>query len=114
MDRFWKGDNVGRQQVIGDNRLASPKKEAGKLSEDLALVRDPGPEHVVERRNPVRCDDHEAVAKVVDVSDLPLPIRRTVIERALEDGRGDRQHSPRAGKGATSYRSRWLGDNNNM
>src|SRR5207245_1563750 len=79
--------------------------ERGNLRQDLALVGDPGPEHVIERRDAIGGDDQQTVVEIVDVADLALSIRTSVSECGLENGRGERQRVPLRRRSA-SYRVR--------
>jgi hypothetical protein len=47
--------------------------EHGHLVQHLALVGNPGPEHVVEGGDPVGGDDQQVVAEVVHVAHLSAP-----------------------------------------
>ena len=53
-------DDVIRHDVT---RLLEPERR--QLSQDLALVRDSGPEHVVERRDSIGRDDEQRITEVV-------------------------------------------------
>ena len=64
--------------------------ERRKLRQHLALVRDTRAQHIVERGDPVRGDDEEGVAEVVDVANFALLMRREPVQSCLEDGFGGR------------------------
>src|SRR6185295_9610951 len=104
---------VGGQHVIGDDRLRACEPERGNLREDLALVGNPRPKHVIERRDAIGGDDQQAVVELVDVADLALAIRTSVSECGLENGRGERQQKSSAKKMCILQGARYA-DNNNM
>ena len=99
--------------MVVDDASSPVEPEGGELRQDFALIGDSGPEHVIERRNAVGGDDEQSIAEVVDISDLPLPIGEAIVERGVQDGSGNEQQSPRAGKHRILQESR-SADNNNM
>src|SRR6478735_876778 len=69
----------------------SLEPEAGELRQDLALVGDARPEHVIERRDPIGGDDQERglsgwESDFVDVADLAAAIERQSFKGRFEQG----------------------------
>src|SRR5262245_41367839 len=80
--------------------------ECGDLCQHLPFVGNAGAKDVIERGNAIGCDDQQAVAEIVDVSDLAAPIRLATVERGGEEWRGVRHAGcPRPWESSASYRS---------
>jgi hypothetical protein len=67
--------------------------EAGKLCEDLAFVRDARPEHEIECRNTIGCDNQQRggsrwQSQLVDVANFTAAVKRQTFERSFEQGSG--------------------------
>ena len=76
---------------LGTTDRMRSNQNARDLREDLALVGNARAQDVVERRNAIGGDDQQAVAEIVDVSDLALSIGTPAVERGFEDRSGERQ-----------------------
>src|SRR6187200_221639 len=61
--------------------------ERRQLRQDPALVGNPRSEHVVKRRNPVRCDEQQVVTDAIDVANLAAAMQLQIGEVGLEKRR---------------------------
>ena len=61
---------VERDHVVGDDVAQVLEPEGRQLRQDAPLVRNAGPEHVIERRDAIGGNDEEDVAGRVDVAHL--------------------------------------------
>ena len=97
-------DGVERDHVVGDDVAEVLEPEGRQLRQDAPLVRDAGPEHVIEGRDAVRGNDDEDVAGRVDVAHLAGA-------EALETRNVSVQNGERwAARSRTSARGRMLTD----
>ena len=63
-----KPGHVGAQEMIGHDVAQEIQPEQRHPREDASFLGDSGGENVVERRNPVRSDDQQPIAVLVDIA----------------------------------------------
>ena len=78
--------HIGGDQVIGDKVAGPAEPERRNLGQDLALVWNARPEHVVKRRDAVRRDDQQLVPEVVDIAHLAALIGSAMGDGRVQDG----------------------------
>ena len=77
---------VGRCQMVGDDVLQEVEPEQRKLRQHSSLLRDAGGEHVIERRDPVSCDEEQViVVDAVNVANFPAGVKLQVGKVGIQE-----------------------------
>jgi hypothetical protein len=70
LENLGEPAEVRLQDMIGADVGGEIEPEAGELGKDLSLVGDEGGKDKIKGRYPVRGDDQELVAQIIDVPDF--------------------------------------------
>jgi hypothetical protein len=87
--RRGKRVHVNRDEVMRHEVAHALEPKRRQLRQDLAFVGDAAAEDVIERGDPIRRDDQQIVAGLVDVADLAAADEREVREGCLEERCGE-------------------------
>ena len=77
----------GGEEMVRKDATQAVEPEQRGLRKDAALIGDRDRQDVVEGGQAIRGDNHEMVAGIVDVADLPTGVQFAIGQRGFEQGR---------------------------